>query len=141
VADYVTSRTVDAVTPGSDTPTGTFSANTYPTDAQVTRLIDAACGWILAVTGPVATDLEDTAKNVAALRAAAMVELSYPVRNDEIDQVASVLLAEAQSGRNELVAANRASGVVVVSTVPSPRGSFPDAWPPQLDGPGWDYLR
>lgn len=141
VADYVTSRTVDTITPGSDTPTGTFSEVTYPTGTQVQRLIDAACAWVLAATGPIAADLEEGARGVAAMRAAGMVELTYPIRDNEIEQVAQVLLAEALAGRDELAAANRAAGVVIISATPSPRGTFPDAYPARLDGPAWGVDR
>lgn len=141
VADYITSRTVDAVTPGSDTPTGTFSATTYPTDAQVNRLIEAACAWVTSVTGAVVTDLEDAARSVAAMRAAGLVELSYPLRNDEIDEVAQALLSQAQVGRDELVAANLAAGGAVVGQTATPRGSFPPAPDYRIDGPGWGYPR
>lgn len=141
VADYITSRTLDTVTPGSDAPTGTFSASTYPTGTQVERLIEAACAWVTAVTGDVATTLEDDARGVAAMRTAGLVELSYPLRNDDISAVAQVLLDLATAGRDELVAANIVEGGVIVSQTPSPRGSFPDAPCYTLDGPAWGFPR
>lgn len=141
VADYITSRTVDAQTPGSDRPSGTFSQWTYPTDMQVSRLIEAACGWVISVTGPVVPIIEDTARSVAAMRAAAMVEMSYPLRNDEITEVAQALFAQASAGRDELVSANRDGGGAVVSGATPPRGCFPPAPSYLLDGPGWGFPR
>lgn len=126
VGDYVTSRTVDENTPGSDTPTGTFSATTYPTDQQVLRLISSAVQWVLNVTGPVAASLEASAASVAAMRAAALVELSYPVRNADVDAVTTPLLAEARFARDELVAANLAQGGVGFNSTGAPLGAFPE---------------
>jgi hypothetical protein len=132
VADYVTSRTV-TTTPGDDEPSGTFSADTYPTGDQVDRLIEAACNWVLSVTGPIAAALNDNAADVAALRAAGMVELSYPVRDGDIN-TAELLLAQALLGRTDLVKANTAAtgvdpGGGLASTL-LPQWSFPDpvAW-------------
>jgi hypothetical protein len=139
VADYITSRTVDTVTPGSDTPTGTFGSSTYPTDEQVERLIAAACGWVESVTGTLTVDLEGTAGDVAAMRAAGLVELSYPLRNNEIDEVANALLSQAQSARDELVAANRAAGGTVISPSAPPIFSFPDASAWRGDTPAWRH--
>lgn len=141
VADYITSRTVNTVTPGSDTPAGVFSSTTYPTDTQVTRLIDGACSWVTVVTGTIAVGLESSAKAVAAMRTAGLVELSYPLRNDEVDEVARVLLEQATAGRDELVSANHVAGGVVISGVPSPSGSFPEVQWDIRDGPAWGYPR
>jgi hypothetical protein len=127
VAAYVTSRTVDLTTPGQDTPTGTFTDNTWPTAAQVGNLIDVACRWVTTRTGPIAATLTDQAADVVALRTAGMVELSYPVRNADVD-TATLLLAQADKARTDLVAAmQNTTGVN-----PTPAGSalpvfsFPD---------------
>jgi hypothetical protein len=85
--------------------------------------------------------LEDDAQAVAAMRAAGLVELSYPLRNDEINEVATALLAEATAARDEFVAANRSAGGAVVSGTAQPRGSFPPPPSYQLDGPGWGTPR
>lgn len=137
VANYVTSRTVDAETPGSDTPTGTFNELTYPTDVQVDRLIAGATSWVVNVAGVIVPDLEDTAREVAAMRAAALVELTYPVRDGDIDEVASVLLEQATLARDELVIANRAGGSSGVSATATPLGCFPEATVWRNDQPGW----
>lgn len=136
VADYVTSRTVDSSTPGSDEPLGTFSPDTYPTDIQVGRLIAGATQWVVNVTGDIVESLRDTAKDVAAMRAAALVEISYPVRDDDIE-VANTLLEQARAARDELVAANRSAGGPGVSGTAAPVGSFPDARAWVGDHPAW----
>lgn len=127
VGDYVTSRTIDTNTPGGDTPTGTFSNDTYPTGDQVDRLIASACRWVASATGEVVTALGDNATDVAAMRAAGLVELSYPLRNNDVDEVAGVLLDQASAARTDLVALNRAQGGTGVNANASPLGSFPDA--------------
>ena len=139
VGDYVTSRTVDAATPGDDTPLGTFTEDTYPTAEQVDRLIAGAASWVLNVTGPVVTDLEETARDVAAMRAAALVEMSYPVRDGDLDEVATLLLEQSRSARDELVIANRAGGSVGISPTAAPAFSFPDAAPWCGDQPAWRW--
>jgi len=127
VAGYVTSRTIDLTTPGSDTPLGTFTANTWPTDVQVNSLIEVACRWVTTRTGPIDDTLADHAGDVAALRAAGMVELSYPVRNADVD-TATLLLGQAEKAKADLVAAMQ----TVTGVDPTPVGSalpafsFPD---------------
>lgn len=133
VADYVTSRTVDMATPGSDTPLGTFTSGTWPTDIQVTRLIDASCLWVMTATSAIDPTLMDQAANTVALRTAALIELSYPIRNassssSTIDPVATALLAAADAARVDLVLKQQ----FITGTNPTPVGSalpvysFPD---------------
>jgi hypothetical protein len=106
VADYVTSRTVTQ-TVGAEQPSGTFSASTYPTDTQVNRLIASACDWVLLATGALDPTLTGSATDVAALRTAGMVELSYPDRTNDVT-TAQALLAQADNALKALVAANLA---------------------------------
>lgn len=105
IGAYITSRTLDASTPGSDTPTGTFSEDTYPTDSQVEQIVPGACGWVSALTGTIDPSLTDLATSVAALRVAALVELSFPIRDADITN-AEQLLTEATNARADLAAAN-----------------------------------
>jgi hypothetical protein len=127
VAGYVTSRTVDLAVPGSDTPLGTFTGNTWPTDTQVRGLIDIACRWVTTRTGPVDSTLVDNAADVAALRAAGMVEASYPVRAGNVD-TANLLLKQADTAKADLVAAMQNITGVNPTPVGSalPQYSFPD---------------
>jgi hypothetical protein len=105
VGAYITSRTLDNAVPGNDTPTGTFSESTYPTDAQVDPLIDQACQWVTVKTGTVSTTLYDLAKSTASLRIAGLVELSFPLRDADVSN-AELLLAQADASRADLAAAN-----------------------------------
>jgi hypothetical protein len=105
IGAYVTSRTLDNATPGDATPTGTFTEDTYPTDAQVEGLIPGVCGWITAITGTIDSTLYDLATATAALRVAALVELSFPVRDADVTN-AEQLLAQADAARADLAAAN-----------------------------------
>lgn len=125
VADYVTSRTVTQAV-GVEQPSGTFSASTYPTDTQVNRLIVSACDWVTTATGTLSTTLYANAADVAALRAAGMVELSYPERNNDVS-TAQLLLAQADNGLKALVLANvPASGALPISGA-LPVWQMPDA--------------
>lgn len=139
VADYVTSRTVDMDAPGSDSPIGTFTSDTYPNNEQVDRLIASACSWVVNVTGLVGTALEGSAKDVAAMRAAALVELSYPIRDNDID-VATTMLAQAKFARDELVAANLSQGAAGVNVGGTVQYGFPDASAWRGDNPVRTWL-
>ena len=127
VADYITSRTLDSSTPGDDTPLGTFTPSTYPTDVQVMRIIEGAVTWLTNVVGTPVPALEDSAASVVAMRAAGLVELSYPERDADISGVGSVLLGEARTALDGLKAANTAAGGTGGSGGASPAGDFPPA--------------
>lgn len=105
VGSYITSRTLDAGAPGDDTPTGTFTEDTYPTGVQVTAFIDGACEWVLVKTGTISATLTDLAKQTAAMRIAGLVELSFPQRDADVTNADS-LLAQADASRADLAAAN-----------------------------------
>ncbi len=130
VASYIPARTA-AVATISDTLAGTFSAQTRPTDTQVTSLISDACAWVLLrtgviiTTGPSAEPLARMATATAAVRTAGMVELSYPIRAADIN-TADKLLAQADSMLAELVTANTVAGAIDAGpAVLLPTGSFP----------------
>lgn len=128
VADYIPARTVvDGV--GSQDPVGTFTSQTTPTDEQVQRIARAAAAYVAARVGTVDPALLDMARAVGAIRAAGMVELAYPIRNDDID-TASRLLEQAGQALDALDSAN---STAVDNPAPGggPRGGFPPAsgWP------------
>ena len=133
VADYVTSRTLDLTNPGSDTPVGDFTTNTYPTQAQVTRLINGATAWVRAgLTQALSADpvVVGIATVASAIRAAGMVELSYPERDGDLN-TAKLLLDQAQLMLEELNSRNTSalieSGATVVdSSKLVPIYSMPD---------------
>ena len=74
VGSLLRSRTKDSA--GNET--GTFSADTRPTDTEVTNLINNAVKTLATRAGDdIPADLWDDAKNLAAMRAAMLIELSY----------------------------------------------------------------
>lgn len=137
VGAYITSRTLDNAVPGDDTPTGTFSESTYPTDSQVEAFIDPACEWVTVKTGTIDATLTDLAKSTAALRIAGLVELSFPQRDADVTNADS-LLAQADAQRADLAGAN----IAITGVDPSsgagalvPQYAFPSP-------PYWgDYLQ
>lgn len=108
VAAYITSRTLDNTVPGDDTPTTTFSDDTVPTDAQVRAVIAGAVEWVTSVTGPIDSTLTDLATSTAAIRTAGIVELSFPLRNADVDN-AQALIDLATAQRTDLASANIAT--------------------------------
>ncbi|MCK2219700.1 hypothetical protein MF672_038780 [Actinomadura sp. ATCC 31491] len=90
VADHIPTRTRNAASPGDTALSGTFSAQTEPTDEQARRHIAAAVAEVLGAVGgavPTApTFLYHLASEAAALRAAADIELAYPNRNADADR-------------------------------------------------------
>jgi hypothetical protein len=133
VARYVMSRTVPIDTT-SDDPLGTFTAATVPDDTQVYEELAAAVGWVSLRVGTVDPSLYQQAGDVAALRAAGMVELSYPVRDADVNTAAE-LLRQAEAALKDLAAANSGvTGTEPGTGVLLPQWSFPDpvAWGDRL---------
>jgi len=79
VGDYIPSKTRD-ITPGSDVILGTFNGLTHPDDGQAQRMLDKACTGILSLLGSVSPSEYAQAGAVAAIRAAADIELAWPER-------------------------------------------------------------
>lgn len=135
IGAYVTSRTLDNSTPGDATPTGTFSQDTYPTDGQVAALTPGACEWVTSVTGPIDSTLTDLAKATAAVRVAALVELSFPIRDADVTNAQNLLdLATAQ--RADLASAN----IAITGVDPHEAAQLQPQWS-QPDPVFWgDYI-
>lgn len=108
VAKYVAERTVPA-DQSSDVPLNDFTDLTSPTAPQADEHIAAAVAWVTAGCGTVVPALYGSATEVAAVRAAGMIELSYPVRNADID-TAQALLAQADRWLAALAEANEDAG-------------------------------
>jgi hypothetical protein len=104
VAKYIPARTIPA-DQSSDLPTNDFGPLTTPTADQADDHIAAAVSWVAARVGTVAPALYGQAAEVAAIRAAGMIELSYPVRDADIN-TAEQLLAQAELWLTALVEAN-----------------------------------
>lgn len=73
VGAFLRARTVDK----DGNELGTFTANTRPTAAQVTDLLEQACPDVYGEVGAVPEVLWPQARKVAALGTALLVELSY----------------------------------------------------------------
>jgi hypothetical protein len=104
VAKYVPERTVPA-DQSSDQPGADFGPLTTPTPAQADDHIAAAVDWVASATGTIAAALYSAAAEVAAVRAAGMIELAYPVRDADIN-TAQALLGQADRWLAALVEAN-----------------------------------
>lgn len=87
---------------GADPGSGTFTAATTPTDTQVELLIDGAVGEITGKIGTVPAALYGLATRVAALGAAADVELSFPT-GAETPNVAKSLTDRYDAALKDLI--------------------------------------
>lgn len=111
VADLIPGRTLVGAVDGYGNALNTFDdVSTHPTASQVQRLITGACAWVLLKTGPIVADgsLDPAATEVAALRAAGLVEQGYPDNRDDLNAAAQ-LLAQASAMRDDLRKANEAA--------------------------------
>ena len=124
VADYVPTRTIPVDSP-VETPLMTFDQSTIPSGEQVYRQIAAATRWVNARILNIPTQYYAAAQDVAALRAAALVELSFP-QNDNNVSVTEALMTQANDALKMLIAA---IGRVTDDPIdyPVPIGSFPPA--------------
>lgn len=104
VAKYVAERTLVA-DQSSDVPLSDFTDLTNPTGPQADEHIAAAVAWIGSRCGTVAVPLYGAATELAAVRAAGMIELSFPVRDADIN-TAQALLAQADAWLTALCEAN-----------------------------------
>lgn len=85
VADYIQDRTLAVSSPGTETYLGTFTADTTPTDLQAGRLIGEAVSHVQTRLGHlIDTTLASQATSIAAVRAAALIELAYPQRAGDL---------------------------------------------------------
>ncbi len=129
VAAHIPRRTLVGAVDGSGTPRRTFDSDTLPTGAEAQIVVTGACAWVGLLTGTVDTSLYDAALECAALRAAGLIESSYPDNGDDLSN-ASDLLKEATQMRKDLAAANIALGVDDPATTADdllPVWSFPAA--------------
>lgn len=124
-AKYIAERTLPA-DQSTDVPLNDFTDATNPTAPQADEHIAAAVAWVASRVGTLGVSLYDDAAEVAAVRAAGMIELAYPVRNSDVD-TATALLAQADRGRADLIFANEAAvggdppdGLLPVWAFPTP---------------------
>jgi hypothetical protein len=112
VASYVPSRPLVPAADGSNTDLMTFGPTTRPTGGQVDVIIMDAVNWVTAATGTLDESLHQSANAVAAIRAAAFIELGYPERSDPMKSTANTtsdrLFKQADQMLAALVARNKA---------------------------------
>lgn len=123
VAKYVAERTVPA-DQSTDAPLNDFTDVTNPTAVQADEHVAAAVAWVTARTGVVVAALYGSATEAAAVRAAGMIELSFPVRNADIN-TATALLEQADRWLTALAEANENAGGGTDHTGVLARWSFP----------------
>lgn len=135
VAKYVPERTL-AADQLSDIPAGDFTDLTVPTATQADDHIEAAVSWVALRTGTLDPSVYVDAAEVAAIRAAGMIEISFPVRDADIN-TGTALLGQADAMIERLVLANEAAnpgtsapGLLSVWAfpVPEPWGDRLDIW-------------
>lgn len=110
VARHIPRRTRDERSPGSDQLLGTFTASTTPNAEQAQGFIEDAVQWVVASAGPMPSNITLTdeimvaARTAAEWRAAADIEVAYPVRDADVklfaqlDQRAKDALVSLKSG-------------------------------------------
>ena len=134
VARHIPTRTRDFKTPGSDALLGTFSERTTPTAEQAQADVDAAVRALLAECGPLPTTgdpdaiaaVEAAARDAAEWRAAADIELAYPVRDADV-LVARDLDSRAKAALDRLKIVLSEAGAGFVEDFPL--WQFPDPCP------------
>lgn len=112
VAAYVPSRPLVPTPDGRNIDLGTWTDDTRPSGRQADDLIRDAVNWVTDATGALDLTLFQSANAVAAIRAAAFIELGYPERNDPMKSTANTtsdrLFKQADQMLAALVARNRA---------------------------------
>ncbi|MDL4812814.1 hypothetical protein [Actinomadura opuntiae] len=135
VGGKIPTRTRDYTDPGDDTPTGTFSDRTVPTAEMVQPTVDGAVTAVRSAVSQIPDDprFYALAREAAAWRAAADIELAWPERDGDIREVYDRLDARAKLALQELVDACDDAGTGVDGGTPSWEFPRPVPW-------GDDYL-
>ena len=149
VARHIPTRTRDRAAPGSDALLGTFTEGTSPTADQAQGFIDDAVRWVTSECGELPTGLPPTdelmvaARTAAEWRAAADIELAYPLNRDPDVQLYRTLDQRAKDALSTVRSAMQGEGVGQVDLVPY--WHFPPHVPPGMtrvrfvDGEGWTW--
>ena len=138
VAAYVPTRTVDDYPnpdapsqPELGTPGGDFTTETTPTKAQVESFIDAAV-WVVnaKVKDPTTDGVRSILRQAAAVRAAAMVELSSPRSDTDVNVYQELLTLYGQliSDATEVNISDGADGSGSGNLVPQYSFPAPVPW-------------
>lgn len=105
VANYVPSRTL-RVDDTTGTPLQVFTVDTRPSAAEVTGLIEDAVAWVVSkASATIGVSLFDSARAAAAIRTAGWVEVTWPIRPDDIN-TGQTLLTQADAMLTALAARN-----------------------------------
>jgi hypothetical protein len=151
VARHIPTRTRDTQTPGSDAMLGTFTPETTPTDEQAQEFIDQSVQWVVGNCGQLPQNLTSTddlwinARTAAEWRAAADIEIAFPMNRDPDVRLFQVMDQRAKDALATVRAAMQGEGVGQVDLVPY--WAMPPQIPPGtlsvrfVDGEGWTYLR
>jgi hypothetical protein len=113
VGARIPTRTRDQTQPGNDNVLGTFTDATVPTAEQVTPIINGAVASVRHAVGTIPTTpatLYELAKDAAAWRAAADIELAWPERDADIREVYDRLNARAALALQRLIDACEDAG-------------------------------
>jgi len=130
------------MTPGSDAMLNTFTAATTPTDDQAQTVIDDAVTLVLSAAGdlpptthPKYPDIADAARSAASWRAAADIELAYPVRDADV-QVFAQLDNRAKDALAALIELMAHTETGAVEAVPVWMSPDPPPWADLSPGSG-----
>jgi hypothetical protein len=109
--------------PGTDTLLGTFNDKTVPTGTLAQPIVTGAVAVVANAVGTIGLLLYPLAKDAAAWRAAADIELAYPERDADI-KLYEQLDRRAQLALARLISAADDSGTGADATLP--QWSMPD---------------
>lgn len=120
-------KTRDQTEVGGDVLLGTFNDKTVPTDTMAEPLVTGAVAVVADAVGMIGAALYDLAKDAAAWRAAADIELAYPQRDGDI-KVYEQLNQRATLALDRLIAAADDSGSGTDATLPQYAFPTPVSW-------------
>jgi hypothetical protein len=146
VARHIPRRTRDTMTPGSDATLGTFTSSTTPTDGQAQAVIDDAVSAVLASAGtvpatgqPNAPLVQQAARTAAEWRAAADIEIAYPVRDADV-QLVDRLNLRAQAAMTALLTVMATTQTGAIEPVPLWMSPDPPPWADTSPGSGTETI-
>jgi len=120
---------------------GTFTADTTPTDEQAQEFIDQSVQWVVGNCGALPANLTSTddlwinARTAAEWRAAADIEIAFPMNRDPDVRLFQVLDQRAKDALSTVRSAMQGEGVGQVDLVPY--WHFPPCLPPGVHGYTW----
>ncbi|GAA3251658.1 hypothetical protein GCM10020216_085340 [Nonomuraea helvata] len=130
VADHIPTRTRPIEPPGETRYLNTFTSETTPTDVQAQRHIEDAVVTVLGAVGGVVPAapmfLSILAREAAALRAAADIEIAYPDRDadvavyEQLNELANAKLERLVQAINDQGHGTSGSSLLPVWSMPEP---------------------